>query len=83
MAALQAITIYILFRLSENNEEVTNFDIPLTYTMMVCEPGISLPEGLGLIEAANHRTSLFKRTNKLSDTEQSQMATHPFGGNGS
>ncbi|MCJ1331273.1 hypothetical protein MMC10_007961 [Thelotrema lepadinum] len=34
VAALQAISIYILLRLSETNEEATNFDVPLTHTML-------------------------------------------------
>ncbi|TVY42537.1 hypothetical protein LOCC1_G005463 [Lachnellula occidentalis] len=36
VAALQAITVYFLLRISEDNEKVTNFDIPLIYTM-VCD----------------------------------------------
>lgn len=35
MAALQAVTVYILLRASEDNEEATNFDVPLIYTMFV------------------------------------------------
>ncbi|TVY45895.1 hypothetical protein LSUB1_G000492 [Lachnellula subtilissima] len=34
VAALQAITVYFLLRISEDNERVTNFDIPLIYTMV-------------------------------------------------
>ena len=37
VAALQAVTIYFLLRLSEDNE-ATNFDIPLIYSMMVRKP---------------------------------------------
>lgn len=35
VAALQAITMYFLLRISEDNEDVTNFDVPLIYTMIV------------------------------------------------
>jgi hypothetical protein len=35
VAALQAITIYMLLRLSEDDEDATDFDIPLIETMMV------------------------------------------------
>ena len=35
VAAFQAITIYFLLRLSEDNDEATNFDIPLIQTMIV------------------------------------------------
>jgi hypothetical protein len=35
VAALQAITVYMLLRLSENDEDATDFDIPLIETMMV------------------------------------------------
>lgn len=34
VAALQAITIYILLRLSENDDDVTDFDLPLIRTMI-------------------------------------------------
>ena len=37
VAALQAVTIYFLLRLSEQNDEATNFDLPLIDTMMVSE----------------------------------------------
>lgn len=36
VAALQALTIYFLVRSSEDNEDATNFDIPLVQTMAVC-----------------------------------------------
>lgn len=35
VAAFQAVTVYFLLRLSEVNEEATNFDFPLIYTMIV------------------------------------------------
>jgi hypothetical protein len=38
LAALQAITIYTLLRISEQNEDATTFDIPLIYTMIVGIP---------------------------------------------
>ncbi|APA08883.1 hypothetical protein sscle_04g036530 [Sclerotinia sclerotiorum 1980 UF-70] len=34
VAALQAMTVYFLLRLSEDNEEATSFDAPLIYTMI-------------------------------------------------
>ncbi|KAG9231563.1 hypothetical protein BJ875DRAFT_113309 [Amylocarpus encephaloides] len=34
VAALQAITVYFLLRLSEDNDEATNFDVPLINTMV-------------------------------------------------
>ncbi|TVY90567.1 hypothetical protein LAWI1_G006508 [Lachnellula willkommii] len=44
VAALQAITVYFLLRVSEDNEEVTNFDIPLIYTMVVRKDSVSVSE---------------------------------------
>lgn len=38
VAALQAITIYFLLRISESDEEVTSFDVPLVQTMIVRTP---------------------------------------------
>jgi hypothetical protein len=35
VAAFQAICLYFLLRVSEKNEDVTNFDIPLIETMIV------------------------------------------------
>ncbi|KAJ8058976.1 hypothetical protein OCU04_011959 [Sclerotinia nivalis] len=37
VAALQAMTVYFLLRLSEDNEEATNFDAPLIHTMIVSD----------------------------------------------
>jgi len=42
VAALQAITVYFLLRLSEKDEEATNFDIPLVQTMVVCHMSSSI-----------------------------------------
>jgi hypothetical protein len=36
VAALQTICIYFLLRLSEKNDDATDFDVPLIRTMMVC-----------------------------------------------
>ena len=38
VAALQAIATYFLLRLSETDDDATDFDIPLIRTMIVCEP---------------------------------------------
>lgn len=35
VAALQAVSVYFLLRLSEDNDDATNFDIPLIHTMIV------------------------------------------------
>jgi hypothetical protein len=37
VAALQAISIYFLLRLSEKDDDATDFDIPLIRTMLVCD----------------------------------------------
>ena len=56
MAAFQAICVYFLLRLSERDDDVTDFDIPLIQTMTVCTH--SEPWGALLIETCRNRNLL-------------------------
>jgi hypothetical protein len=40
IAALQAIAVYLLLRFAEEDEDVTNFDVPLIDTMVVRTPPV-------------------------------------------
>lgn len=83
VAALQAITIYVLLRLSEGNDEATDFDIPLIYTMMVHKTGGYSPQEFTRTESIQPRSLPFKQVNRLSDMEHFPRAASPHGKIGS
>jgi hypothetical protein len=56
VAAFQAICMYFLLRISEKDEDATNFDIPLIKTMTVRIK--SLPTGAILAEIYRNRNLL-------------------------
>ncbi|RDL36292.1 uncharacterized protein BP5553_05644 [Venustampulla echinocandica] len=85
IAALQAITIYMLLRLSEEDEDATDFDIPLIHTMMklgkrmsgvtvrhsvLSKDGKTVWKDWGLVESLTRTTTLICIIDLLFDLSE-------------
>lgn len=78
IAAFQAMSIYLLLRLKETNDEATNFDLPMIYTLWVCKTGDCCLLECSLTESTN-RVLLSKQVNRLLDMGRFPMVVYPRG----